>query len=220
MSRNISIMKIYLIPVLVLFLGLSCFGQEVEFCGSLNNSTEQRLQNSYGIGLQYQHDIGTKFKFGAGVHYISNNAHFVEIPYLDGDPNLLTGDEINSTSHRFSIRLNVQYLLKTNDHVSLSLGPELSCNYFWGTDEIDERTSQNLTRNQYSVKNDLVKAIGIGFISKIEVKDFIDPHLSLCFTIRPEITTNGIFAKGGSPVFSGVLGFTEFQIGLKYRFKK
>jgi hypothetical protein len=72
----------------------------------------------------------------------------------------------------------------------------------------------------YSQNNGLTKEIGFGLISKIEVKNFIDPQLSLCFTIRPEFTTDGIFAKGGEPIFSGVLSFLEFQMGLKYRFKE
>jgi hypothetical protein len=199
---------------------ISCFGQEVEFCSSLNTSSEKRFQNAYGIGLQYQHDVGNKFKAGLGVHYNFKNSHFDDIPYNDGDPNLIIADKISSNSNRFSIRLNIQSLLKSNEYVSISLGPEISYNYLWGKDQIDESVGQTSNWLSYSQTNKLTKEIGFGLISKIEIKKMMIPQLSLCFTIRPEFITDGVFAKGGEPVFSGVLGFTEFQIGFKYRFKK
>jgi hypothetical protein len=68
----------------------------------------------------------------------------------------------------------------------------------------------------------LKKNIGIGLITKLEVKKFIAKSLSLCFTIRPEILlgkTDEVIS-GEPPVFSGAFDFTEFQIGLIYRFKK
>ena len=213
-------MKTPLLTLLALLIGLSCFGQEVEFSSSLNTSTEKRFQNAYGIGLQYQHNISSKFKVGLGVHYNFNNVKFDDIQYVDGDPNLIIADKIYSSSKRFSIRLNIQGLLKNNENVSISLGPEISYNYLWGQDQIEERQGQTSNRFNFIQNNGLTKEIGLGLISKVEVKNFISPQLSLCFTIRPEFITDGVFAKGGNPVFSGVLGFTEFQIGLKYRFGK
>jgi hypothetical protein len=213
-------MKTFLLIFSVLYAGIYCFGQEVEFCSSLNTSNEQRFQNAYGIGLQYQNDIGTKFKVGLGVHYNFDNANFDDIPYVDGNPNLIITDKISSSSRRFSIRLNIQGLLKNNEYVSLSLGPELSYNLVWGRDHIEETIGQISNRYVFSQDNALKKEIGIGLITKVEIKDFLDPKLSLFFTIRPELITDGIFAKDGNPVFSGVMAFTEFQIGLKYRFKR
>jgi len=213
-------MKKTFLIFLIIFSGLSCFGQEIEFCGSLNTSSEQRFQSSEGIGLQYQHDIGNKFKLGVGVHYNFNNSRFDYIPYIDADPNLIVTEKINSDSYRFAIRVNIQRLLKNNENVSISLGPEISYNYLWGHDQINERSGQS--SNSFTQSNTLTKDLGIGLISKIEVKKILIPQLSMCFTVRPELMIGKVYQLiGGSPpVFSGVLGFTEFQIGLKYRFKK
>jgi hypothetical protein len=223
-------MKTLLTLFFALWIGLSCFGQEVEFCGSLNTSSEQRFQNAYGVGLQYQQDLNQKFQVGLGIHYNFNDAVFDHIPYLDASPDLIATENIHSTAKRISIRLNIQGLLKNNKNVSLSLGPEISYNFLWGEDQINERMGDNspgyetLTSNQYnfSQTNDLKKEIGIGLISKLEVKDFIAKPLALCFTIRPELLLGKteLLIGGEQPVFSGVLGFTEFQIGLIYRFKK
>ena len=212
-------MKAILLGLLVFIMGLTSFSQEVEFCTSLNTSTENRLQNAYGIGLQYQHNLGNKFKVGLGIHYNFNNVRFDEIPYVDGDPNLIIAEEIHSKSKRFSIRLNIQWLLKNNENASISLGPEISYNYLWGQDQIEERQGQPSNMLNITQNNGLTKEIGLGLISKIEIKNFISPKLSLCFTIRPEIITDGVFAIGGTQVFSGVSGFTEFQVGLNYRIK-
>jgi len=213
-------MKTPVLILLSLLMRLTCFGQELEFSSSLNTSTEKRFQNAYGIGLQYQQNVGSKYKIGFGIHYNFNNVKFDEIPYIDGDPNLIVADEIHAISKRFSIRLNIQRLLKNNDNASISLGPEVSYNYLWGQDQIDERQGQTSNRFNFIQNNGLTKEIGLGLISKIEIKKFISPQLSLCFTIRPEIITDGLFLKGGNQAFSGVSGFTEFQIGLKYRFRE
>jgi hypothetical protein len=212
-------MKPSLLAFLAFFIGLTCFAQEVEFNSSLNTSTENRFQNAYGIGIQYQNNLGSKFKVGLGVQYNFNNVRFDEIPNVDGNPNLIIAEEIHSKSKRFSIRLNIQWLLKNNENASISLGPEISYNYLWGQDQIEERQGQPSNMLNITQNNGLTKEIGLGLISKIEIKNFISPKLSLCFTIRPEIITDGIFSKGGTPVFSGALGFTEFQVGLNYRFK-
>ena len=213
-------MKILLIVFFVAFIRLSCFSQEFEFCGSLNTSSEKRFQSAYGIGVQYNQAINTKFKVGLGVHYNFKNVNFEDISHADWDPYLIISDKINSSSRRFSIRLNIQRFLLSNKNVSLSLGPETSYNYFWGKDIIDERRGQNAVRYFFTNKTGLTKEIGFGLISKIEIKHIIKPKLSLCFTIRPEFTTDGKFVKGGKRIFSGVLGFAEFQLGLKYRIRE
>lgn len=215
-------MKTTLISCFILFVTISCFGQEVEFCGSFNTSSEQRFQNAYGVGLQYQHELSQKWKIGFGVHYTTNAANFDHIPYVDADPLNVVTDKINSSAKRFSVRLNLQRYLKNNENLSLTLGPEISCNYLEARDQTDRRTGQLSNQNTFSENYRLSQRIGIGFISKIEIKDFIAKPLALCFTIRPEFIIGDFIALKGSDQspFYGLLGFTEFQIGLAYRFKK
>ncbi len=203
-----------------ILIGLSCMGQEVELCSSLNTSNEQRFQNGYGIGVQYQQDISHNWKLGFGVHFNFKHAQFTDQPYIDAIPFPPSLENVNSKSQRYSLRLNIQRLLMNTDFVSISLGPEISYNYFRGKDNINLFLGGSSNWTNYSQTNGLTKEIGFGLISKVEVKNFINPQLSLCFTLRPEFTTDGIFAKGGDPVFSGILSFLEFQIGLQYRLKK
>ena len=69
-----------------LLIGISCFAQEVEVCGSIGSSSEMRFKDAYGFGLQYQQGIGKKFKLGLGAHYYYNNAHFTtETQEMGGD---------------------------------------------------------------------------------------------------------------------------------------
>lgn len=199
-----------------LLIGISCFAQVIEVCGSLNTSSEQRFQNALGIGLQYQHDISRKFIVGFGVHYNFRNSHFTEQPYIDAIPFPPSLEKIDSNSKRFSVRLNIQGVLRDNESLSLSLGPEISYNYLWGQDKINLFLGGGSNWSNYKQNNDLIKKIGIGLISKIEIKNVIKPRLSLCSSIRPEFTTNDVF---GESVFANTIGFVEFQIGLKYRFK-
>jgi hypothetical protein len=215
-------MKTSFISFLIIAFGLSCFGQEIEFSSSLNTSSELRFQNAYGIGLQYQHNISSKFKVGLGIHYNFHNSQFDYLPYVDFDPNFIISQKINSHSHRFSYRINIQGLLLDNENASISLGPEISYNYLWGQDQIVEIMTRSLSVSEYSKYINLTKHFGAGLISIIEIKNVFSPQLSLCFTIRPEylIGKEYLLIGGSAPVFYGGLSFTEFQIGLKYKFKK
>ena len=203
---------------ITLLIGLSCIGQEVEVCSSFNTSNEQRFQNGFGAGIQYQHDISRKWKVGLGLHLNSKKAQYTDEPYIDANPFPHSIEKVNSNSQRYSIRLNMQRLLINNAYVSLSLGPEISYNHFKGTDHINLLLGGTTDWTNYSQTNDLTNVIGFGLITKFEIKNFLDPQLSICVTLRPELTTNGTFIRN-SPVFSGVLSFMEFQLGLKYRFK-
>lgn len=205
---------------IILFMGLSCLAQEVEFCSSMNTSSEQRFQSAYGMGLQYQHEIGAKYKAGLGVHYNLNSVEFTEQPYIDAIPFPPSIEKINSNSKRFSIRLNIQRLIKNNENVSISIGPEVSYNYLWGVDDIKLFLGGGTGWSSFSRNNSVTKEIGLGLISKIEVKGFIHPKLALCITIRPELIANGVSEKGGDSPFTPGMGFIEFQLGLKYRFKE
>ncbi len=213
-------MKTLLTSLFILFTSLYCFGQEVEFCGSVNTSSEERFQNAAGLGLQYQQDIGKKFKAGLAVHYNSARVTFDHIVYIDAAPNLIVVDRINSASRRFSIRLNLQGMLRDNENVSFSLGPEISYNFYKGEDHVDRRWGSNSERDLFTRYNGLIKHIGLGLISKVEIKHVFDPRLSLCFTFRPEFTTDFQFTKYDPPAFSAAMGFMEFQTGFKYSFKK
>jgi hypothetical protein len=223
-------MKTLLSVLFVLFFSLACFGQEVEFCGSYNTSSdgvssgtslEQRLQNALGIGIQYQQDIIKRVKVGLGVHYNFRNTSFDHIPYID-DPYKIATEEIFSTAKRFSIRLNAQYLLKDNENVSLSIGPEITYNYLWGQDRIHEEVGNSSTVYNITRDNKLSGIFGAGLISKIEIKNFLTKQLALCFTIRNEQLIRKIETEiyGDYPAFSGHEDFVEFQVGLKYKFKK
>ncbi len=202
------------------FAVLSCAGQELEFCTSLNTSSEPRLQNAAGFGLRCQHSIGKKILAGLGIHYNFRNSGFDEVRYIDGDPDLLVVDRIKSDSYRLSLRLNLQAIMINNNNASLTFGPEISYNYLWGKDNVDEITGQMSNQYNYSQNNGPSRDFGFGLISEFEIKNIIARQLSLCFTIRPELLIGkDLFLKGGEPIFSGGLGFTEIQVGLKYRFK-
>jgi len=215
-------MKTTLLAVIAFVFEITCFGQEIELNSSLSTSSEQRFQGSPGIGLQYQHGISSKFQVGFGLQYNFKKSEFDHIPFIDADPTLIVAEKINSNSQRFSLRLNIQRLLKDNENVSVSVGPEISYNYVWGEDKIDQRLEQSPWHNIYSQKLGLANDIGLGLYSKIEIKKIIIPELSLSVGIRPEILIGKrmMVFGGEAPVFSGSIGFIECQIGLIYSFKK
>jgi len=224
-------MKTLLTIFFYLFLSLVCFGQELELSGSLNTSSDQRLQNALGVGLQYQQDIIKRVKVGLGVHYNYKNTSFEYIPNVVYDPTRIESEEIYASTNRFSVRLNAQYLLMDNEYVSLSIGPEISYNNLWGQDQVHKtigtgvNTDHFITQNLDFIRNNgLANLIGYGLISKIEIKNFLTKQLALCFTIRDESLseTRGASLDLGveEPAHWEAHNFVEFQVGLKYRFKK
>lgn len=207
------------IIIILLFANLICYSQQIQICSSLNISSEKRFQNAKGIGIKYQHKISRKFIAGLGFHYNWNASNFSESPDFYIDSYSQGFQEIRSNSTRFAIRLNTQLLITDNDYLSLSLGPEVSYNYLWSNDEVNNYDENN-DWAFYSKVYSFERAFGIGLVTNFEIKKIILEQLSLCLSIRPEIITTGEFIKGGAPIFSGLLGFAEFQIGLKYRINK
>lgn len=215
-ARSTTFKKLTTIAILLL-IGVSCFSQKIIFCGSLTNSfNEPRLQNSFGIGLQLQHDINQRMKIGAAIHYNFKHSNFhEEYTYIDGSYGPHWVSEINSKIYRISSRLNLQGILKEDESASISIGPEISYNFIWGQDEKSPWIGGPLSqRGWFTEKNDLIKRFGIGLIAEMEIKNFISPRLSLYSSIRPEFII-------GEPVFlvyPKTFQLIEFQIGCKYRF--
>jgi hypothetical protein len=215
-------MKKIILALISLFIGISCFGQGIEFYGSLNTSGEQRFQPGYGIGLQFQQNLSRRFIAGLGVSYHFSHTTFDQRPYMDADPNLIVYQHITSNSNRFAVRFNIQGLLIDHKNFSWTLGPALSYNILWGKDQIKQTSNQSSTPTEYSQKNGKVKDFGVGLISGAEFKNLIARQVSLCFSIRPELLLGNTAKLVGASAlpFSGILGFTDFQIGIKYRFKR
>lgn len=213
---------------IALLIGISCFAQEIEVCGSFGTSSEIRFRDAFGVGLQYQHDIGKKLKVGFGTNYYNKNSNFTEeYQPLAGynDPNGHWVTKYDVESNRFSLRLNIQGILRDNEHLSISLGPEVSYNFVWGSEDNSIwYGAAEPDRYYYSRDLDLAKKIGIGLLSKIEIKNIITPRLSLCLTFRTELmlgngSQNSGNYEGTTKIFSAPIDFTELQVGLKYRIK-
>jgi hypothetical protein len=211
-----------------LLIGISCFSQEIELCGSFGTSSKLRFNDALGIGLQYQHDIGKKIKIGFGTNYYNKNSNFTEeykplAGYNDPYGHWVTKYDVESK--RFSLRLNIQGILRDNEYLSISLGPEVSYNFVWGSEDNSIWYGAAMPdRSFYSRELDLAKKIGMGLISKIDIKKIIIPQLSLCLTFRTELMLrngpqNTSSYEGSTKIYSAPIDFTEFQIGFKYRIK-
>jgi hypothetical protein len=211
-------MKKIIFMISVLIPTISCYTQEVEMMSSINTSTEQRLQNAFGIGAQYQQNLFGKYKLGLACHLNYNNSNFDYIPYLDASPNSVASDEIESSAYRFSVRFNLQKILKDNDFACITIGPELSYNFLWGNDHNTYRMAPDFYFATYSEKIHLVRNFGLGFVFGAEIKQVFTPQTSLCFAYRPEMIIDTELFKGGTIPFREMIGLNEFQLGIKYRF--
>lgn len=210
-----------LIGFLIVF---SSFGQGIEFYGSVITSGGKRFQPGYGMGIQFQQNLSHRFIANLGVSYYFSHAQFDQTPYIDANPGLVVHQHITSDSYLFAARLNIQGVLIDHKNFSLTLGPAFSYNVLWGEDHIKQTSNQSPNPTEYSQKNGKVKDFGVGLISGAEFKNLIAPQVSLCFSTSPEIFLGSIGKStppgASTPPFWGILGFTNFQIGLKYRFKK
>jgi hypothetical protein len=211
-------MKLISISIFLLFSSAS-FCQGLEICSSLNTSSEDRFQNAYGFGFKYDYDFFSEFRVGAGIHYNLNKSTFIKDISYPYSPEF---EEIISNSKRLSLRLNCQILLKDNEYVSFSVGPELSYNIIWS---IDNYYYNKMYPNwvNYEKRIFSTKKFGVGITSSIEIKKMIIKKMSLCFSIRPELVVFDIYPKyyrgiSDNSIFPQSVGFIEFQIGLKYRF--
>jgi len=202
---------------------MPCFGQEFELNASLSTSTEKRFKDACGVGFQFQHNVGLKHKIGLGLQYNYCNSKFDEISGSDADPSVYDLERvISSDANRMSLRFNIQRYLKNTNDVALSIGPDFSCNYLWGHCQRYYTMSSTFHFSKWSLDYDKVVSIGIGLIAQIEVKNIFTPNLSLCVNIRPELINGGTLSdpSGESEALAGLKGFTEFQLGFRYKLAK
>lgn len=214
-------LRLIFLPVFLL-IGISSFAQELELCGSFGTSSEIRLRDAFGIGLQYQKGISKKFKVGFGTHYYLNTAHFTErYPSYPATSRERWVTTFTSKSERIALRLNILELLRDNEYVTLAVGTEVSYNFLWGSEDLST-WQEGYPNGSSSYDFDLEKKIGIGVLSTVEIKKFLTPNLSLCLAFRPELMLKNRNPHGaiGYAKFWEILDFTEFQLGLKYKLNK
>ena len=212
-------MKRVILTSILILIVTTIFSQSIELLTNLNMSNEKRLDNAPGIGLMYLQPFGNRSGLGLSAYYKQKHAEYDRITYVNFNPSDILSAKINSESRQVSIRLNYQYALFNNEHASLSVGPEVSYNLLWGSDNNKYLTSSDSTFGSPVLReNDKIDKIGLAFLFNFEIKNMLTDNLSLNIHFRPEMLFSESY-EGGEKPYSGEISNFEYGIGLKYYFK-
>jgi len=226
-------MKPFLIFFALLIISCSSYGQGIEVVSSLSTSKNIALQGAKGVGINYQFlqidsALGKKsIQLGVGVLYSSINLK----DYSAGEflmPPTVIIPHINTQIQKTCVRLNALMVLRDNKYMMWAIGPELSYNIFYEHGDRQDYYSYpggGYISSSYSF-NQTVQTIGLGLLTKIEIRNIFTPKLSLTFNIKPEFMYNfqtinqqehGVSSYGDLGLF-GFTNYLEIQLGLKYNF--
>lgn len=201
-------------------LASRALSQDIELDASVNTSSDIKYQNARGIGIGYHFKTQTKWQWGLGLQYSLRTSSFDNIYPSDADPRIYNFDKVHSEARRLSMRLNALKILKENESFRFALGPEISYNL------LSARFSTQFadSRNFYFTSGTADKSassIGVGILLKAEIKNIFSERFSFCLNLRPEVIFGGGNAIGVpySTELKGMIGFTEMQLGLKYKMK-
>jgi len=191
--------------------------QVIELSSLLNISTEKRMDNAIGHGLSYSQILSKNNSIAIAFFYKYNHANFFRVMTTDYDPNITEYAKINSKSKCISIRTNYQYSILNREHAKISIGPEISYNYFWGVDNNQYCYNGDSTFSAPKLyHNKKIHKFGFGILTKFEINEIIIKKLSMSINIRPEILFSNFY--DGAPVpYSGIIDNAEFSIGLQYK---
>jgi len=177
------------------------------------------MNNAIGFGLSYLQKLSKNNSIGIGFFYKYKHADYFSIIPTDCNPKIDEYAKINSKSKCISVRINYQYYILNREQSKISIGPEISYNYFWGIDNNQYCYTGDSTFSTPNLKhNKAINKFGVGILTKFEINEIIIKQLSLILNLRPEILFSSAYY--GTPVpYDGFIFNAEFSIGLQYKLK-
>lgn len=208
-------MKKTLIFIFIISFTICSKAQQIELFSSFTN-TDSEYYNSYGGGLGIYHKLNDNLHLSIRYLHEVNSSNYIhqELPQII-IPSLELEDQINfsiehSAIKNHSIGFSLLYSIITHDFAHFTIGPDLSYNYFIGTDSYYK---DEFTRNK----------IGLGAQIRMDIKELFSPQLGLYMSILPNYSIgleSKVFDYGLEEPYVNNLGFIDFQLGFSYKFKK
>ena len=212
-------MKRLIIIITILSSITQLSGQEIGFYTTYSGSSYNKYQNNIGLGIEYNHFIKSKNRFGIAVQY-----SFCKLDYSDIYGSTIDGistfiKQIEPNNQRLSIKTNYAFKIINNPKSSLFLGPEIGINYFFINEQVRRLENENIDAAEYQSKYSENNKFGFGFLIEFELKEIISKRISIYSSIHPEIISyEKVGMVGGyDPYF---IGWLNFNLGIKYNFHK
>jgi hypothetical protein len=207
--------KIYLITIILSLFNLKVSSQEIGSNIIFSSSGDQRLQNGCGFELNFSQGLEKIIQLEAGISEIKYSNTFQEVPY--DQPFGI--NNVNSTTNKYSGRLNIQIFLKNNEYYALSIGPEGSYNHIKGTQKVNGFLFSDMTNYFYIEDYKPRNNWSWGINTQIKLKNFPIKRTSLLFNIKASFFKESPRVRGIDDPLGGSLNFIEFGIGLNYNLK-
>jgi len=197
------------------------FSNNIEISSSMININSNRLQNMYGIGLNYYYDFLSLNSLGISVECYNVNNSYSETANNSSESNLQYISILSSDIQRLSFRFSYLRKILNSDNLTLYLGPEIGYNHFIANDKGKLLIVNNfvIESNRDISNKEKLNKLGVGFLLKNEIKNIFSKRISFSINIRGEIlTSNNIQLGGNSYPYHKAYKILEFGIGVKYNF--
>ena len=166
-------MKKLIVIITILSSITQLSGQEVGFYTTFSGSNYNKFQSNIGFGIEYNHFIKSKNKFGIAIQYSSCKLDYSDIYGSSTDGVSTFIKQIEPNNSRLSIKTNYAFKIINNPKSSLFLGPEIGINYFFINENVRRLESEYIEAAEYKSKYSVNNKIGLGFLIEFELKEII-----------------------------------------------
>ena len=210
-------MKLFASILFLLFVSYSVFGQEFELNGFYSSSTIKEYKNNWGYGLGYNHFL-KKNRFGISYSSYSYNTKYDDIhsSTVDGISKYIL--EYTPNNSRIAINLIYSNKLIDNEKSNLYLGCFVGLNYYKLHGEYSRIANGLINEGNFFYDYSINNCFGLGILIEYEIEDIISDKITTSMKISPELTGFEEFGTSGGYA-PWVIGWLNFQIGIKYKLK-
>ena len=205
-------MKKTVILIIFLFLYIGLTSQEISFGYAHTNSSSTQFRKPIGLNIGYTQPVSRILKINIDVLANYSFWHYDLIEFNTVTSSGYLVYEVKPDNFWFSLSGSVNLKIISRGCLTLSMGPQISLNYFLFNELIHEIPTVYSKERTYRDQYNYLNRLGIGVNFESEVKGFSGKNISIITSLTPQFLN-------GRPEVGGILANIT-RIGLRYHFNK
>jgi hypothetical protein len=201
-------MKNTLTLILFLLLPPGLTAQEISFGYSHTSTSSTQFRKPVGFNIGYTQHINQLLKININVLASYSFWHYDQIEFNTVTSGSYLVYEVKPGNLWFSVSGSVNLKIMSRGCFTLSVGPQISLNYFLFNELIHEIPTSYSKERTYRDQYNYLNRLGIGVNFESEIKGFLNKNISIVTSLTPQIVN-------GRPRGDGILASIS-QIGLRY----
>lgn len=210
-------MKTKLLLIIFSLAGYGLIAQEFTFGVSGTSAASIQFNRPVGIYGAYTRKLNQKLKWDIDLLANFSLKKYDRITFNEvaGTGYVINKVQPSNTWLQLSTSLNFSVLSRV--YLNLAVGPQISLNYFFCSEQILDITSSTLAGETYRHKVNYLNRPGVGGNIQLELKGLFRKKVTIIASLTPQAIVYGKLFEEGSNV-EGVITAVTTRFGVRYEF--